>query len=96
MGHRHGSDLVLLWLWRRLATVAPIRPLALDPPYAAGAALKRRAHTHTHTHKTTNNLIEKEIRFVVTRGGSGGREGLDGRVGGQSKCIISSYKINNV
>ena len=72
---------------------APIRPLAWDPPYAAGVALKR----HTHTHKTTtNNLIEKEIRFVVTRGGSGGREGLDGREGGQSKCITSSYKINNV
>ena len=35
------KDLVLLWLWCRLATVAPIRPLAWEPPYAMCAALKR-------------------------------------------------------
>ena len=33
-----GSDLELLW--RRLVAVAPIQPLAWDPPYAGGAALK--------------------------------------------------------
>ena len=31
---------MLLWLWCRLAATAPIRPLAWEPPYAAGAALK--------------------------------------------------------
>ena len=31
----------MLWLWCRPAAVAPIRPLAWEPPYAAGAALKR-------------------------------------------------------
>ena len=31
-----------LWLWHRLAAAAPIRPLAWEPPYAAGAALKRK------------------------------------------------------
>jgi len=40
VGRRHGSDLVLLWLWRRPAGVTPIRPLAWEPPYAAGAALE--------------------------------------------------------
>ena len=30
----------MLWLWRRLAAVALIGPLAREPPYAAGAALK--------------------------------------------------------
>ena len=30
----------LVWLWRRLASVAPIRPLAWGPQYAGGAALK--------------------------------------------------------
>ena len=40
--HRRSSDLALLWLWRRLTAVAPIRPLAWEPPYAVGAALKRR------------------------------------------------------
>ena len=38
VGCRHGSDLA--WLWHRLAAVTPIRPLAWEPPYAAGAALK--------------------------------------------------------
>ena len=28
VGRRHGSDLVLLWLWGSLAAVGPIRPLA--------------------------------------------------------------------
>ena len=41
VGCRHGLDLVLLWLWHRLAAVAPIRPLAWEPPYALAAALKR-------------------------------------------------------
>jgi len=31
-------DPELLWLWRRLAATALIRPLAWEPPYAAGAA----------------------------------------------------------
>jgi len=38
---RCGSDPVLLWLWCRAAAVAPIRPLAWEPPYARGVALKR-------------------------------------------------------
>ena len=35
------KDLALLWLWCRPAAAAPIRPLAWEPPYAMGAALKR-------------------------------------------------------
>ena len=41
VGHRCGLDLVLLWLWRRAAATAPIRPLAWETPYAAGTAPKR-------------------------------------------------------
>jgi len=41
VGHRHGLDLALLWLWCRPAAVAPIRPLAWEPPYAMGVALKK-------------------------------------------------------
>ena len=36
------TDPALLWLWCRLAGTAPIGPLAWKPPYAAGAALKRK------------------------------------------------------
>ena len=38
---RQGADPALLWLWCRPASVAPIGPLAWEPPYATGAALKR-------------------------------------------------------
>jgi len=38
IGCRHGSDPVLLWLWRRPVSTAPIRPLAWEPPHAAGVA----------------------------------------------------------
>ena len=35
------KDLALLWLWCRPVATAPIRPLAWEPPYAAGAALEK-------------------------------------------------------
>ena len=41
VGHRCGSGTAWLWLWCRLAAVALIRPLAWEPPRAAGAALKK-------------------------------------------------------
>ena len=41
VGYTCGSDLALLWLWRRLAAAAPIQLLAWELPYAVGAALKR-------------------------------------------------------
>ena len=34
------KDPALLWLWCRPAAIAPIRPLAWEPPYATVAALK--------------------------------------------------------
>ena len=40
VGRRCSSDPTLLWLWRRLAAIALIRPLAWEPQYAAGVALK--------------------------------------------------------
>ena len=43
MGHRWGLDHTLLRLWLRLASVALIRPLVWEPPYAVGAALKKKA-----------------------------------------------------
>ena len=40
--HKHSSDPVLLWLWRRPAAIAPIRPLVWELPYAMVAALKKK------------------------------------------------------
>ena len=39
---RCGSDPTLLWLWHRLVASAMIEPLAWEPPYAGGAALKKK------------------------------------------------------
>ena len=41
VGHRCGSDLVLLWLWRRLVATALIQPLAGEPSHAVGVTLKK-------------------------------------------------------
>ena len=38
VGHRHGSDLAAV----AVTAVAPVRPLAWESPYAAGAALKEK------------------------------------------------------
>ena len=41
VGHRLSSDPAWLWLWHTLSAVAPIQPLAREPPYAEGAAVYR-------------------------------------------------------
>ena len=54
VGCRRGLDLVLLWLWSRPAATALIRPLAWEPPCAAGAALemaKRQKQTENKNKK---------------------------------------------
>ena len=38
---RRGLDPTWLWLWCRLVATAPMRPLAWEPPCAAGAALEK-------------------------------------------------------
>ena len=42
VGRRCGLDPALLWLWYRLPATALIRPVAWEPPYAMGAALKNK------------------------------------------------------
>ena len=42
VGHRCGSDPVLLWLWCSLAAIALIQPLAWEFPNAAGTALEKK------------------------------------------------------
>ena len=41
VGHRHSSDPKLLWLWCRLAAVAPVGLLAWEHLFPTGVALKR-------------------------------------------------------
>ena len=46
VGHRHGSDTELLWLWCRPASVALIRPLAWKLPYATAVAIKKKKNNY--------------------------------------------------
>ena len=73
VSHRHGSDLVLLWLWYRPGATAPIPPLAREPPYAAGTALKRqkeeegttrRSHALSHCFSETFCLYPESSNFT--------------------------------
>jgi len=48
-------DPALLWLWCRPAATALIRPLAWEPPCAAGAALRRQKKKKEK--KTTPDII---------------------------------------
>ena len=52
--HRHGSDSALLWLWCRLASVAPVQPLAWELPYVKGVALKNEGKKKVYTRKHLN------------------------------------------
>ena len=67
VGFRHGSDPALLWFWHRPVATAPIRPLAQEPPYAMGAALKkankkRQKGKIKQVYRQNNNLNKKFTR----------------------------------
>ena len=57
VGRGHGLDPVLLWLWRRPASTAPIGPLAWDPPYAASAALTKQKERKKKTKQNKKKLL---------------------------------------
>ena len=60
VGCRHGLDPTLLWLWRRPAATALIRSLALEPPHAAGVALKK---TKDKRQKKKKTKLKIELPF---------------------------------
>ena len=76
VGHRRGSDPVLLWLWHRPAAEALIRPLAWDLPYAIGVALKRQKknkflhvkHVYKNTVPLKKFLVSYKKLHLGTRG----------------------------
>ena len=63
VGHRHGLDLALLWLWCRVVAVALIRALAWEPPYATGAALKKQKQN-----KTKQNKKPRTVKKIMGEG----------------------------
>ena len=64
---RLGLDPALLWLWCRLAAVAPIRPLAGDLPYASVATLKKNKRQKTKKKSLTLRIKEEFIKKLGTQ-----------------------------
>ena len=60
---RHVSDPVLLWLWYRLAAIAPIQLLAWEFPYAASVALKSKSKSKNkkEKRKKKEKILRKKI-----------------------------------
>ena len=65
VGCRRSLGPTLLWLWRRLAATAPIRPLAWELPYAKGAA-QEIAKTHTHKKKRRRRRRRSRLDALIT------------------------------
>ena len=42
------KDPALLWLWCRLAAIAPVEPLAWETPYAKSEALRKKKKRNSH------------------------------------------------
>ena len=65
VGCRCGLDLVLLWLWCRLGATVLIRPLAWEPLYATGTALKgerKKKRGKRHIYSENCKTLLKEIK----------------------------------
>ena len=67
VGHRLGSDPALLCLWQRPVAMAPIRPLAWEPPYAMGVILEK--NTTTTKRELTEHfkpaIMEKKMKIII-------------------------------
>ena len=59
---RRGSDPTLLWLWWRPASVALNGPLAWEPPYAMGAALKS---NKTKQNKNNPPVVHAKLQLAL-------------------------------
>ena len=66
VGHRPGLDPVLVWLWYRPVSTAPIRPLAWEPRYAMGVALKRQ-HQQKRSTVTQRDHEKKYARVAQNK-----------------------------
>ena len=65
VGRRHGLDLALLWLWQRLAAIAPIGPLAWEPPCATGAVLEKKRQKNKTKQNKPQAFITKILKLLL-------------------------------
>ena len=68
VGHRHGLDPALLWLWCTLAATASIRPPAWEPLYAVGTALKSQKTKKLYITLQKWNPVIVQLKSVFSTG----------------------------
>ena len=83
VGCRCVADPALLWLWRRLAATAPIRPLAWELPYAMGAALKKQ--------KNKNFFKKVWIIFLMIWGDFMPRTGVSFTIEPERRNVLQDF-----
>ena len=71
VGHRGGSDLVLLWPWCMLVAMAPIGPLAWEPPCAVGAGIKKERKEKERQISIGEDMEKRKLLCIVGRDVSG-------------------------
>ena len=64
VGHRHGSDLALPWLWHRPVAAALIEALAWEPPYAMGSSPRKGKKTEKKKKNEDPNLWATQKRIL--------------------------------
>ena len=74
IGYRQGLDPKLLWLWCRLAAAALIQPLAWEPPYAAGVALKKAKRQKKKKKRMPGDRNQKGTAKKRERGRKGSKQ----------------------
>ena len=64
VGRRGSSNPACLWLWWRPAAAALIPPLAWEPPYVVGAALKHKTKQESHHSQYCPSQAHSQISWL--------------------------------
>ena len=95
IGSIYSSDLMLLWLWYKLAATSPIRPPAWELPYAMGVALKR--HIYIHINIKWSHLIRCfEIPVSSNNWTRNCLDVIDCYIPNDLKTNVSFYNTKNI
>ena len=97
VGHRHGSDPALLWLWWRPAATAPIQPLAWERRGCRPKKTKKQKNetnhepvnvTHVHFEAGTLSWLQvpQKLQYGVQEHPTGGDQELTATSYGSNIC----------
>ena len=96
VGHTRGAGLTLLWLCCRLAAVALTGPLAWEPLYAVGAALKRQKEKEKKKNKCSQCIRNiKRKPFLKNADGVEKRAWETAQVVKRNICSVSRWVSNS-